>query len=288
MPTTVEESAISEPSNAQTTEGEAVSVSALLLDELELRQQDVDTWPGGQQAHGSIPLHDSGDGDIASSELGSEADHPLVLTTVDRRTIQSDADAPSDTSADVRKAEEGIEFETSETDEEVSANDIKSSDESTRQATEESTGYLDAEIQGTPTDSQLATVDNERTTEISAGNTDVSDMVATEVSDGEGELHTQVISTQHHSESDDEAILRQLLEDYPLNDVGASLKKRRISVGIRQADINFDRGWVQAIEDGVWNSSRFASGRLPLQRLQHYLYVVGWSTEDLKDSLLTH
>lgn len=101
-----------------------------------------------------------------------------------------------------------------------------------------------------------------------------------EEAEGNGALYSQKPSDPEPVPEDE---LEVILRSHPLATVGEVLRSRRIEVTISQPDINYDRGWVSQLEQGLFS---LAPETLPKQkaRLRRYLQVVGWTPE----ALLSH
>lgn len=94
--------------------------------------------------------------------------------------------------------------------------------------------------------------------------------------------------SQGEGSPEDDNPWQGILDEFPLEMIGVVLQKQRVSVDIKQTDIDFDRGWVQALEDGMWRSPNYVSDLSLFHCLQRYLHVIGWSVEALNESLISH
>lgn len=129
--------------------------------------------------------------------------------------------------------------------------------------------------------------DDERTKGIPQGNAVMDDNGLVILANRD--LHPEIQVSLPHDESraESENLLKQILENFALKVIGFTLKKRRIAVDIRQTDISYDRGWVEALEQGEWESLQYFSDPLLFNKLDRYLYVVGWTVEELDERLIS-
>lgn len=104
--------------------------------------------------------------------------------------------------------------------------------------------------------------------------------------DDEDQPEIPIPLPQREDGSESKNPIDQVLNNYTLEEIGFALKRRRIAVDIKQADISYDRGWVMMLEHGEWRTSDYKRDPMLLEKLRRYLYVVGWSVDRLHEQLM--